>query len=154
MYWSRRRWSDRIKVLQLPLFAGYLFSRFDPTHRARILEIPGVVLIVGLGRTPLPVDTHEIEAIRLVVNSGQPVAPWSRLEIGHPVRIERGPLCGLQGVLLRFKGASHLILSVQLLQRGVAVEIDESWVVPSKPALFSSNPMSCLQLGSCRVAEH
>jgi transcriptional antiterminator NusG len=129
MYWCRRQWSDRIKMLQLPLFAGYLFCRFDPSHRARILATPGVLLIAGVGKIPLPVDGAEIEAIRQAVNSPQHVEPFSHLAIGDTVRIEHGPLSGLQGVLLRFKGRSHLILRVQLLQRGVAVEIDESWVV-------------------------
>jgi transcription termination/antitermination protein NusG len=134
-FWSRRRWSDRIKVLQLPLFPGYVFCRFDSENRSRILAIPGVVLIVGLGKTPLPVNPVEIEAIRLAVNSGQQVQPWRRLGMGRKVRIAQGPLCGVEGVLQRFKGSSHLILGIELLQRRVAVEVHESWVVPSEPVL-------------------
>jgi transcription termination/antitermination protein NusG len=140
MYWSRRRWSDRVKLLQLPLFAGYLFCRFDPSHRARILATPGVFFIAGIGKTPLPVDPEEIEAIRLAVNCGGRVEPWNRLQVGHTVRIEQGPLSGLTGVLLRWKGGNHLILNVQLLQRGVAVEVDESWVLPCDPVAASPNP--------------
>jgi transcription antitermination factor NusG len=132
---ARRQWSDRIRVSQKPLFPGYLFCRFEPANRAAVLAIPGVVLLVGQGKTPLPIDAREIESIRLAVTSGLRVEPWSRLQIGNTVRIERGPLSGVQGVLLRFKGANHLILTVQLLQRGVAVELDESWVVASKPGL-------------------
>jgi transcription antitermination factor NusG len=135
MFAARRQWSDRVRVLQLPLFPGYLFCRFGPGDRAGVLAIPGVVLLVGTGKTPLPIDPSEIESIRLAVASGLRVQPWNRLQIGNTVRIERGPLSGVQGVLLRFKGGNHLILSVQLLQRGVAVELDESWVVASKPIL-------------------
>jgi transcription antitermination factor NusG len=148
MYWSRRRWSDRIKTLQLPLFAGYLFCRFDLSHRARILAIPGVVLIVGIGKMPLAVDYQEIEAIRLAVNSGQRVEPWCQMQTGDKVSIEQGPLAGLRGVLLRYKGNSHLILSVDLLQRGVAVEVEQGWVMPCapRPATLSSLPVSMSHL--------
>lgn len=134
MYWSRRRWSDRVKMLQLPLFAGYLFCRFDPSHRSRIVAVPGVVHVAGVGSSPLPVPSEEIEAIRQAVDSAQEVQPWNRLQVGHVVRIEQGPLTGLTGMLVRWKNASHLVLNVQLLQRGVAVEVDERWVV-----LFETN---------------
>jgi len=130
LYWSRRRWSDRVKMLQLPLFSGYLFSRFSLADRVPILSTPGVVLIVGSGRTPLPIDNDEVEAIRKAVESGQKVVPWPHLEIGRRVRIEEGSLRGLEGVLLRFKGTHQLILGVQLLQRAVAVEVPENWVIP------------------------
>ena len=130
MCWSRRRWSDRVKMVQLPLFAGYLFCQFDLPERVPILATPGVVLIVGCGKTPLPIPSTEVEAIRLAVNSGQPIHPWPRLEVGRSVRIEGGSLRGVEGVLLRYKGTSHLVLGVQLLQRAVAVEVPESWVMP------------------------
>jgi transcription antitermination factor NusG len=139
LYWSRRRWSDRIKVMQLPLFSGYLFCRFSASDRVPVLSTPGVVLIVGQGRTPLPVDASEIEAIRFAVNSGQSIEPWPRLEVGRTVRIAEGSLQGLEGVLLRFKGASHLILGVQLLQRAVAVEVPDNWVVPCDRGVSTLN---------------
>jgi transcription antitermination factor NusG len=131
LYWSRRRWSDRIKVIQLPLFAGYLFCRFDLADRNSILKTPGVSHIVGRGKVPVPVDSGELENIRLAVSCGKSIAPWHGLEVGNIVRIENGPLRGIEGMLLRFKGSHHLILGVQLLQRAVAVEVDESWVMPS-----------------------
>jgi transcription termination/antitermination protein NusG len=129
-YWSRRLWSDRVKIIQKPLFAGYLFCRFDLEQRRSILETPGVFIIVGVGRKPLPVDSAEVESIRLAVNSGQPVSPWTGLMLGRNVRVEVGPLRGVEGTLLRFKGASRLVLEVRLLQRAVVVEVDEGWVVP------------------------
>lgn len=134
LYRSRRKWSDRIKVMELPLFAGYLFCRFDPMNRSQILTTPGVFLIVGQGRTPIAIDAAEVESIRLAIGSGQRIEPWPHLAVGQTVRIDTGALCGVEGTVLRFKGANHLILGVQLLQRSVAVEIDESWVVSSKPA--------------------
>jgi transcription antitermination factor NusG len=145
LYWSRRRWSDRIKLLQLPLFSGYLFCRFSLADRVSIVSIPGVVLVVGSGKIPLPIEAQEVEAIRKAVNSGQKVVPWPRLEIGRAVKIEEGSLRGLEGVLLRFKGTNQLILSVQLLQRAVAVEIPENWVSPSvKPSPDLGNAKSSL----------
>src|ERR1700676_1762738 len=129
-YWSRRLWSDRVKLMQRPLFAGYIFCRFDVDQRRSILDVPGVFHIVGHGKRPLPIDLAEIEGLRVVVRSGQTVGPWAGLKVGRIVRIEVGPLSGIQGTLLRFKGTSHLILGVKLLNRSVAVQVDESWVVP------------------------
>ena len=135
MFWARRRWSDRIKVLQVPLFPGYLFCRFEPENRPPILTIPGVVLVVGLGKIPVAVNPVEIEAIRLAVNSGRDVKPWNHFCVGRKVRIAEGPLCGVEGVLQRFKGGCHLVLGIELLQRRVAVEVHESWVVPCEPMI-------------------
>lgn len=133
LYWSRRKWSDRIKLVELPLFSGYLFCRFDPAYCGPILKTPGVFLIVGQGRRPIAIDSREIENIRLAIGSGQSVNPWPCLEVGQMVSILVGPLRGLEGRLLRIKGSHHVILGIQLLQRAVAVEVDESWVISSKP---------------------
>jgi len=130
MYWSRRLWSDRVKVLQLPVFSGYIFCRFDVDKRLAILQTPGVVHIVAKGKIPAPVDPQQLENVRLAITSGQAVQPWSRMEVGRQVRIELGPMRGVTGTLLRYKNASQMILGVDLMQRAVAVEVDESWVVP------------------------
>ena len=142
LYWSRRRWSDRLKMIQLPLFSGYLFCRFSAASRVGVLATPGVVLVVGQGRTPIPIDTQEVESLRVAVNSGRNLGPWPRLEIGRTVRIEEGSLRGLEGVLLRFKGTDHLILGVQLLQRAVAVELPETWVAPCNATSSSAHALS------------
>jgi transcription antitermination factor NusG len=130
MYWSRRLWSDRVKVLQLPVFAGYLFCRFDVEKRLAILRTPGVVHIVAKGKMPAPVDADQLESVRLAITSGQPIQPWARLEVGSKVRVELGPMRGVTGTLLRYKNATHLILGIDLMQRAVAVEVEENWVVP------------------------
>jgi transcription antitermination factor NusG len=130
LYKCRRRWSDRCKEIELPLFPGYVFCQFNPLNRLPILSIPGVVHIVGVGRTPVPIDESEIAALQAAVKSGLPKQPWPFLEIGHRVRIEYGPFCGVQGILLGFRGHQRLVLSVTLLQRSVAVQIDEAWVQP------------------------
>jgi transcription antitermination factor NusG len=130
LYKSRRAWSDRIKEIQLPLFPGYIFCRFDLQHRLPILTTPGVVTVVGISKCPIPIDDAEIAAIQATVRSGLQSRPWPFLQIGQKVRVEYGPLCGLEGILLDFKGQRRLVLSVTLLQRSVAVEVDGAWVVP------------------------
>src|SRR6267378_3368146 len=130
LYKCRHRWSDRFKEIELPLFPGYVFCKFDSLNRLPILSIPGVVHVVGVGKTPVPINETEIVAIQAAVKSGLPSQPWPFLEIGHRVRIEYGPLCGVQGILLGFRGHQRLVLSVTLLQRSVAVQIDEAWVRP------------------------
>jgi len=133
LYTCRRRWSDRYKETDLPLFPGYVFCQLNPSNRLPVLSIPGVVHIVGVGHVPLPVNEAEIVAIQTAVRSGLVRQPWPFLQIGHKVRVEYGPLCGIEGILLRFGGRHRLVLSVILLQRSVAVEVDESWVQPSTP---------------------
>jgi len=123
-----RRWSDRMKEVEVPLFPGYLFCRMNPHNRLPVLMTPGVIQIVGVGKTPIPVAEQEIAAIQRVGKSGLPTMPWPYLEVGNVVRIEEGPLDGLTGVVLKIKSGLKLVLSVSLLQRSVAVEIDRRWI--------------------------
>lgn len=128
MYKGRRHWSDRIKEVSSPLFPGYLFCRFNPQNRLPILKTPGVTQIVGYNHVPVAVDQEEIDAIRTLVASGLPNHPCPFLELGNRVRIEAGALRGLEGILLEVKGKRKLVLSITLLQRSVAVEIDSEAV--------------------------
>jgi transcription antitermination factor NusG len=130
LYRQRSRWSDRIKIVELPLFPGYMFCRIDINQRLPILITPGVIQIVGIGKTPQPVDDAEVAALQSIVVSGLQSEPRSYMNIGQRVRIELGPLAGIEGILIAVKGSSRLIVSVSLLQRSVSVEIDESWVLP------------------------
>lgn len=120
----RRRWSDRIKQTEDPLFPGYLFCRFDPLNRLPVLTAPGVIAIVSFGRTLLPVDEQEIEAIRKLVASGFPLYPSPFLRVGQRVRIEEGALAGLEGILMEVRNRHRVVASISLLQRSVGVEID------------------------------
>jgi transcription antitermination factor NusG len=124
LYQCRKRWSDRIVNVELPLFPGYLFCRFNPQDRLPIVTTPGVIQVVGYNRLPIAVEDSEIRAIQTLVTSGLPNRPWPFLEVGDPVRIEAGPLRGLEGLLIDFKGNHRLVLSIALLHRAVAVEID------------------------------
>jgi len=129
------------------LFPGYVFCRFDAHRRLPVLLTPGVITVVGRGRIPIPVEDSEIEAIQKVVSTGLQTEPWPYLEVGQSVRIEDGALCGIQGILIGFKGARRIVVSVSLLRRSVALEIDRSVVcaieeqspiVPAEPVPFSS----------------
>jgi transcription antitermination factor NusG len=128
LYKARRRWSDRVKEVSSPLFPGYLFCRFNPQDRLPILKTPGVTQIVGYNHVPVPVDEQEIEAIRRLIASGLPNFPCAFLQVGCKVRIEAGALRGLEGILTELKGKRRLVLSITLLQRSVAVEIDSDAV--------------------------
>lgn len=144
LYKRRRRWSDRIKEIEQPLFPGYVFCRFNPLNRLPILTTPGVSLIVGYGKIPAPIDESEISAIQSAVKSGLPTQPWPFVHIGQRVRIEQGPLCGLEGTLLESRGRHRLVLSVTLLQRSMAVQVDNAWVTPiTQPRLvYTVQPRS------------
>lgn len=139
LYRSQRRWSDRIKELELPLFPHYLFCRFDIESRLPIIMTPGVVSIVGAGKTPIAVSEQEIETVKAVVRSGHLVEPWPNLVVGSTVVIEKGPLKGLEGVAVDIKKKYRLFIAVPILQRSVSVEIDRGWVrpLPVRPALTS-----------------
>jgi transcription antitermination factor NusG len=130
LYKMRRRWSDRVKELELPLFAGYLFCRLDPANRLGALTSPGVVRIVGVGKSPVPVDDQEIASVRSIVESGLQAEPHVYLHVGEQVRITYGPLRGLSGILLEKPGQQRLVVGVTLLRRSVAVSIEEEWAVP------------------------
>jgi transcription antitermination factor NusG len=130
VYRSRRRWSDRIQEVDLPLIPGYVFCRFDIHNRLPVLTTPGMVHIIGSGKTPQPVDEIEMQSLITAVRAGVHLQLWPFLKIGQRVVIEEGPLRSLEGVLVTTKGKDQLILSVSLLQRSVAVAVDRRWIRP------------------------
>lgn len=132
MYRARRRWSDRVKELELPLFDGYLFCRLDANQRLPLLITPGVIRIAGIGKAPLPVEESEVAAVMSIVLAGAQAEPHPYLEIGQRVRIDRGTMSGVEGILLAQKKPARLVVSVTLLQRSVSVEIDEACVRPAE----------------------
>jgi|SRR5579872_666693 len=127
---TKRKWSDRLKVVESPLFPGYVFCRFDVHNRLPVLITPGVISVVGRGKTPVAVDDAEIHAIQAAVQSGIRVEPWPYVEIGERVRIKDEVLNGMEGILTSFKGSCRVVISVTLLRRSVALEIDRSRIVP------------------------
>ena len=133
VYRSERRWSDRLKQLDIPLFPGYLFCRFEARNRLPILTTPGVIGVVGAGKTPVRVNDEEIEAIRAILDSGLAAQPWPFLSVGSRIYMEAGPLAGLEGTISNADKTCRLVVSVSLLQRSVAVEIDRDWARPILP---------------------
>ena len=130
LYSRRSVWSDRIKVLSVPLFGGYVFSRFDARMRLPILVTPNVHGIVGNGKAPAAIPEQEIDAIRVALRNGFPIEPCDRLHEGDPVRVTKGPLAGVEGSFVRHRGSDRLVISISLINRAVAVEIDRLYVEP------------------------
>ena len=127
---STRRWSDRIQRVNLPLFPGYVFCRFEFNDRLAILKTPGVVHIVGIGNRPQPVDPQEIVNLQAIVKSGLLTQPWPFLKVGEHVIIQDGPLRDVEGILTEIRSLDHLVVSITLLHRSVAVRVERSWVRP------------------------
>jgi transcription antitermination factor NusG len=145
LYRARRRWSDRLKVLELSLFPGYVFCRFGYDRRLQVLNVPGVISIVGFGKSPVPVADEEINAVRDILASGLQAWPWPYLQVGGKVRITRGPLTGLEGTLVREKDAWRVVVNIELLRRSVAVEIDRE-MIAALPVARSHAPRPAPQL--------
>jgi transcription antitermination factor NusG len=112
------------------LFPGYIFCRFPRQERLRVLNSPGVESIVRFGKTDIPVDDAEIRAVRTLVAQGRPLAPWPFLRIGQDVAIESGPLAGLRGVVLRDQDSWRVVVSVEALDRSLAVVVDRDMICP------------------------
>jgi transcription antitermination factor NusG len=107
-----------------------MFCRFDAGNRLPILATPGVIGVVGAGKTAIPVDKEELEAIKTILRSGLATQPWPFLSVGSRVYIEHGPLAGMDGIITNTDKAFRLVVSVSLLQRSIAVEIDREWARP------------------------
>ncbi|MBI4874078.1 MAG: NusG-like protein [Acidobacteria bacterium] len=127
----RRAWSDRVKEVDLPLFPGYVFCRFDPLYRLPIVTTPNVVSVVGFGGVPEPVKESEMEAVQALLRSGLPVQAWPFLRVGDTVTLTHGAFKGVEGILTQTKSRHRLVVSVTLLRRSVAVEIEDAFVRPA-----------------------
>lgn len=131
LYSSLRRWKDRKKLLSLPLFPCYVFVRGVLERRLPVLTTPGVHMIINCGERVATIPDEEIEAIRRTVEGQFRVEPHPFLRCGERVRVVRGSLEGVEGVLTRKKNLYRLVLSVEMLAQSVAVEIDAMDVVPA-----------------------
>ena len=129
-YRERRKWSDRTKVIEFPLFPGYVFSRFDVEVRLPILKTPGVLAVAGIGKVPQPLDAHEIEQIQKVAAANHPAQPWPFLKVGQRVRIMAGPLTGVEGLLSQLRGETRVVLTVSLLEKAISVQVESDAIRP------------------------
>jgi transcription antitermination factor NusG len=142
LYESTRRWKDRKKVLSLPLFPCYLFVRGELDRKLQILTTPGVHMILHRGPEVAIIPDREIEAIQRAANGRSIVEPHPYLQCGMQVQVARGPLEGVRGILVRKKNLFRLVLSVEMLAKSVAVEVDANDVEPMsiRSAIGVSNP--------------
>ena len=149
-YTSVRQWSDRTKKLSAPLFPCYLFLRGGLEQQLSILTAPGVQGFVGFAGVPAIIPDVEIEAVRRTIARCLHVEPYPFLKCGDWVRVKCGPLEGIEGILVRNKSQLRLVLSVQIVQKSAAVEVD-AWMVERAPRpewrgtgrSFTFNPRPC-----------
>jgi transcription antitermination factor NusG len=124
LYRSVRRWQDRAKPIWLPLFPCYVFIREGMDRQLQILTTPGIIHIVGWGGNPAIVPQSQLDAVRQIIESCLIVETHPYLQCGDRVRVKTGPLMGLEGILTRKKGVARLVVSMEMLGRSAAVEID------------------------------
>jgi transcription antitermination factor NusG len=145
LYSSVRRWKDRRVRLDLPLFPGYVFIRLALQDRLRVLEIPSVVRLVGFNGQPAALPDEEMEILRSGLGRSLRAEPHPLLTVGRRVRITNGPFTGLEGVLKRKKSSVRVVVTLELIQRSVAVDVDVADVqavvggkvaVPPTPGVF------------------
>jgi len=130
LYRALHRWKDRRKEIELAIFPGYVFVQIDLQHRLRVLEIPGVVSLVSFQGRPAPLPPQEIEKLRQGAAGRVRMEPHPYLQAGHRVRVRSGPVAGLEGILVRRKEGARIVVSVDILMRAVAVEVDEADLEP------------------------
>ena len=132
LYESERRWKDRRVTLQLPLFPGYILVRLPLRERMRVLQVPGVARLVGFNGSPVPLPDAEIEALREKLNRQVRAEPHPYLQAGRRVRVTKGPLEGFEGILVRRKHKFRIVVSIDLIMRSIAAEVDTADVEPAR----------------------
>lgn len=126
LYRSVRRWKDRRKELDLVLFPGYVFVNLDLRNRMRVLEAPGVLRFVTFQGRPAQLKDSEIQSLSVGLTRGSKVEPHPYLQRGKRVRVVRGALAGMEGLMVRRKERFRLVLSIELIMRSVMLEVDEA----------------------------
>jgi transcription antitermination factor NusG len=129
LYRSWHHWADRRKQVELALFPSYVFVRIDPRERLRVLQLPGVVRLVSFNGTPTPLPETDIERLRNGLEQGIYAQPHPYLRAGRRVLVVRGPLAGVRGILLRKKDKVRFVISIDVLMRSIAVELDAEDIV-------------------------
>ena len=124
--------ADRCKTIQLPLFPGYVFCCFDQDQRRAVIATSGVIDVLRIGSQPAAIDAAEMDALQRIATSPLLTEPYSGLFAGERVKLTEGPLKGLSGTLIGLRSAFRLVISVELPNRSVLVEIDRDWVVAER----------------------
>jgi transcription antitermination factor NusG len=144
LYESVRQWKDRKIRLDLPLFPGYVFVRMPLQNRLTVIQVPSLIRLVGFGGEPVTIPEAELMAIRTCLDHDCKLQPHHVLRAGQRVRITRGPLTGIEGILVRKKGISRLVLSIGLITRAVAVEVNIG-EIEAVPVPASRAPLAALK---------
>lgn len=134
-YKVRRKWSDRVKTLDMPLFQGYVFCRSCDEAVGLIVGTPQVIRIVGFGGKPSPIEDVEIDALRRISTSDTASEPCSYLRIGERVQIKSGPLAGITGILMQIKNQRRLVISIDAIMKSVSVDVGSIEVSAAEKAL-------------------
>lgn len=153
-YRTVHRWKDRRKELLLPLFPNYVFIRGGLDRMLNILTTPGVHSLVGWGGHPADIPWEEIEAVRRLVESPLQIEPYPFLKCGDWVRIKSGPLEGIEGILVRKTRGFRLVLSVEMLFKSAAVEVDVSMVERVRAVETNREYKPSTVTGACHPALH
>jgi transcriptional antiterminator NusG len=132
LYRSRREWSDRKVEIELPLFSGYIFVRINLHLKLRVLEAPGVLYLVGAGGRPEPLEDSEIQQLKMAMLDGRDPRPHAFVKAGDRVMITRGRLEGYEGFLVRENNKHRVVLSVQMINSAMSVEVDADAIAPVK----------------------
>lgn len=137
LYDAIHRWNNGRHRVQLPLFPGYIFVRIALQDRLRVIEVPGFVRLVGFNSLPCPLPETDINQMKEALNKGVLAEPYPYLTVGTRVEIRNGPMQGMTGILVRRQNKCRVVISVDLIMRSMAVEVDASDVVPIRKASFN-----------------
>jgi transcription antitermination factor NusG len=129
LFVQRHQYGGRRREFNLPLFPGYLFCRFQPEMIVPVLNTQSVIQVVGVGRKLVSIDEAEVESLRIATEAAVAFSPHPYLAVGRKVRVVSGPMTGAEGVVLELKNSFQLVMSVTMLQRSVAVQLDRTQIV-------------------------
>lgn len=152
LYQTKTQWSDRVKTSSVPLFPGYVFAKLNGQELHHVPKVPDCMYVVGRGNVPEALEESEIDAVKRLVADGAGVGPWPFCTVGQAVEVTRGPLAGLRGVYVRAAGQDRLIISLPILQRSVATEIESYFVRPIGDVYPRSGAVQSSSGGAIRLA--
>lgn len=139
LYWSVRRWNKRVARVSLPLFPGYIFVQTSWQDRYQALEVPGVVHFIGAAKSPTEIPAEQVEVLRNAMLHGRRVEPHPYLAPGNRVLVASGPMAGVTGVIERTTSGCRIIISVDMIKRSVAVELDSAMVIAESPSTTAAS---------------
>jgi transcription antitermination factor NusG len=139
LYETIHRWNNGRHRVQLPLFPGYIFVHIALRDRMRVIEVPGFVRLVGFNSLPCPLPEADIGRMKEALNKGVVAEPYPYLTVGTRVEVRNGPLQGMTGILLRRQNKCRVVISVDLIMRSMAVEVEAADVVPVRSSALSAS---------------